>query len=699
LENKIVKERLDAKKHLGIMPLNQDPKLEVELGQRAWDLSCDGQSTMRCIVFCNERRVLEKAKGAVEKLAKGDKKAGKAATEIDTELLVGGRRVFEREQARERLKELGFVASSKVERNRPAFLFATSAGEVGVDLDADHMVCDLVAWERMVQRLGRLNRRGEPEGHVSHIDVIFEPEPADFKKAIEKETSKRTRKDEDIIARVERTRATKKLLEQLPPRDKNRVEASPGALSDLKKRAETEPKLRELLDAATTPAPLRPALSRALVDAWSITSLKEHTGRPAINPRLRGWIEDDLPPTAIVWRRHLPVRTSGPPATRGEIEEFFEAAPPHTSELLETETFRLVEWLAGRAKGLLSPSSAASREDGSVERPPLRRQDTLALVLSPDGDLRKTLSLMDVALPEDREAARDRRSKLHEVLAAGTLIVDARVGGVKDGLLDAEERELPRTVDDGNMWLGEDVVRFRVRSAEAAGADARDAQWHERLRFAVEVSEVGEARRWLIVDKWRHDAATEEDRSAGRPQLLDEHQSWAECRARGLAKALQLDDYAEMLAVAARLHDEGKRASRWQRAFNAPTNGVYVKTEGPINYALLDSYRHELGSLHYVEKNERWLALPDDQRELALHLIAAHHGFARAVIGMSGVEDAPPSALEDRGREIALRFARLQECWGPWGLAWWESLLRAADQQASRDNDAQDSLGTGGGAG
>jgi CRISPR-associated endonuclease/helicase Cas3 len=181
---------------------------------------------------------------------------------------------------------------------------------------------------------------------------------------------------------------------------------------------------------------------------------------------------------------------------------------------------------------------------------------------------------MDVALPEDREAARDRRSKLHEVLAAGTLIVDARVGGVKDGLLDAEERELPRTVDDGNMWLGEDVVRFRVRSAEAAGADARDAQWHERLRFAVEVSEDGEARRWLIVDKWRHDAATEEDRSAGRPQLLDEHQSWAECRARSLAKALQLDDYAELLAVAARLHDEGKRASRWQRAFNAPTNGV-----------------------------------------------------------------------------------------------------------------------------
>jgi CRISPR-associated endonuclease/helicase Cas3 len=79
---------------------------------------------------------------------------------------------------------------------------------------------------------------------------------------------------------------------------------------------------------------------------------------------------------------------------------------------------------------------------------------------------------------------------------------------------------------------------------------------------------------------------------------------------------------------------------------------------------------------------------------LGLHLIGAHHGFARPVIGIGGGEDAPPSALEERAREVALRFARLQKRWGPWGLAWWESLLRAADQQASRDNDAEDSAVT-----
>jgi CRISPR-associated endonuclease/helicase Cas3 len=43
--------------------------------------------------------------------------------------------------------------------------------------------------------------------------------------------------------------------------------------------------------------------------------------------------------------------------------------------------------------------------------------------------------------------------------------------------------------------------------------------------------------------------------------------------------------------------------------------------------------------------------------------------------------------LEERARDVAMRFARLQKRWGPWGLAWWEALLRAADAQASRDND------------
>lgn len=413
-----------------------------------------------------------------------------------------------------------------------------------------------------------------------------------------------------------------------------------------------------------------------------MTSLKNHTGRPVIQPWLRGWISDDPPATAVVWRKHLPVREDGSTPRKREIEEFFEAAPPHTSELLETETSRVVKWVAARARKLRN--QAAVPED-----------DVVAFVLDRDGGLRESLKLRELDWSKEPEKGK-KKDKLDTRLSDATLVLDARLGGLKDGLLDDNEDAVPRTADDGQEWLGEGAVGFRVRDIEASVVVGREENWHERLRFALAITADGEATRWLIVEKWRHDAATEEDRSAANPQLLDEHEEWAEKRARSLGEALGLDGaLIEVLALAARLHDEGKRADRWQRAFHAPQDGLYAKTEGPIDYRLLDGYRHELGSLLRIENDERIRKLPADHRDLVLHLIAAHHGFARPVIGAGAYEDAPPSATEGKLSEIALRFARLQDCWGPWGLAWLEALLRAADQQASRDNEAR-VLGNGG---
>src|SRR5690606_38407907 len=116
-------------------------------------------------------------------------------------------------------------------------------------------------------------------------------------------------------------------------------------------------------------------------------------------------------------------------------------------------------------------------------------------------------------------------------------------------------------------------------------------------------------------DGWAGDAATEDERAeADRPQQLDEHQSWAEDCARQIARRLGIDEkWAELLAFAAHLHDEGKRAAPWQRAFNAPLDGrPYAKTKGPINFDILDGYRHELGSLPYVENNTEFRKLAED---------------------------------------------------------------------------------------
>src|SRR5262249_36008599 len=174
-------------------------------------------------------------------------------------------------------------------------------------------------------------------------------------------------------------------------------------------------------------------------------------------------------------------------------------------------------------------------------------------------------------------------------------------------------------------------------------------------------------------------------------QTLEAHKQAVEAIARAIGRTLGLmNPYLDMLVIAARLHDEGKRAKRWQRAFNAPNDHHYAKTKGPVSYKLLDGYRHEFGSLLYMESDVGFNALPPEIQDVALHLVAAHHGGARPLISAESCEDAPPSSLEERARDVALRFARLQKRCGPWGLAWWEALLRAADQQASRKNDVSE---------
>ena len=582
---------------------------------------------------------------------------------------------------------------------QPTFLIATSAGEVGVDLDADHMVCDLVEWKRMVQRLGRVNRRGKGD---ACIEVIAAPR-AKVKGEEWKERLDRLRKPLDALRPVGARDAEQggqlhlSFAEGGASSEGDRKgcerlrDASPGAILDLRKCAEQSQDLQNAIAAATTPVPLRPALTRALVDAWSLTSLDEHTGRPEdIQPWLRGWEEDQQPQTTVVWRKYLPVRRDGTETKEKEIEAFFEAAPPHASEKLETESYKVVDWLVKRAKEIFRDPS---REGGGDRDSALRREDAIAYILSPSMNLLYMVR-GDSLVKGDKKA----EENLKKNLMGGTLVIDSRFGGIsEEGMLDEEASGLPRVIDDGEEWLtlldGSPVIRFRVRSVAAEGSPESDRNWWERHRFEVDKTDEGDITHWLLVEKWRSDSETEEDRSAGPPQELAKHHAWTEYRARILASALGLPDaYVDTLTVAARLHDEGKRHDRWQRAFNAPRDGKdYAKTKGPINFRRLDGYRHEFGSLPRAEKDGEFKKLPPDLQELALHLVAAHHGWARPVIPTNG-SDEPPSVLEERARDVALRSAKLQRRWGPWGLAWWESLLRAADQQASRANDAGENV-------
>lgn len=789
----IVRKRLGAKKTLTIADLGneadgkgingaddaqgkrRDPGIAGVLATKAWEVTARGSAKVRCLVFCNARKDATAVAAELRNLAKSA-----TAPEPAIELFVGARRVKERTQARDTLARLGFLAGIAVNLERSVFLIATSAGEVGVDLDADHMVCDLVAWERMVQRLGRVNRRGD--GNATVVVVVdSEPAPSDgATKALRKRAAssdakrqleefrkqldaiqdakasapKGRKKSADDRAAEERRKQDEKALKKSISACEKRVRTfndadaklvaqheaataqhravrallaavgengslSPGALLELRARQD----LADTLRTATSVAPLRPKLTRALVDAWSMTSLDDHRGRPEIGPWLRGFRADDPPRTTVIWRRHLPVRANGSFDPRA-AKHFFDAAPPHTSEQLETETRRVFDWLIERASAKypepsrsvrdlldrrsagadLSSSQAAKLADHDEQvclhetRP--KAQAVVAVILSSRGDVKDWRTLEQLRIGRG-SAGKQAREQLQSLLAGATLIVDARLGGLAEGLLDGQSNTIAKAADDERTrWLARadvanvPVTGFRIRVLGASDEDesmwtaAPGSGWVRRHLFVTNEVD-GEPSAALAIDGWVGEAASEDERAnADRPQRLDEHQIWAEDCARQIAGRLRLpSEYTELLAQAARLHDEGKRASRWQRAFRAPIDGrPYAKTRGPIDFPLLDGYRHELGSLSCAEAHHDFIALCADDQDFVLHLIAAHHGFARPVIGTNGCDDAPPSMVEDRVRAVALRFARLSRRWGPWGLAWWEALLRSADQTASRRN-------------
>jgi CRISPR-associated endonuclease/helicase Cas3 len=338
----------------------------------------------------------------------------------------------------------------------------------------------------------------------------------------------------------------------------------------------------------------------------------------------------------------------------------------------------------------------------------LKRGDIAVLILSPGGTFERHGTLGELAQERKGKAKDD----FQEALVGKVVVVDARLGGLKDGLLASGSDDIAKVADffpDG----GEEEARrwstqagFRVRQAETLPDGEQDG-WRFEHSFALRRDDEGTAQEWLVVEHLEDAAQSENARAISKPQELAAHEDLARRKMQRIAQSIGglPDDAVKALAIGARLHDEGKRTPRWQRAFKAPRqkdeNGefkVYAKTRGPIDQAILAGYRHELGSLlqlegvsgaykENVELLRDFRKLPEEWRDLALHLVAAHHGGARPTIETRGCEAGPPSQLEERAQAVALRFARLQRRWGPWGLAWWEALLRAADQQASRGNN------------
>lgn len=515
------------------------------------------------------------------------------------------------------------------------YLVATSAGEVGVNISADDLVCDLTTFESIAQRFGRVNRFGTTKNTtvaVVHPDAFDESKPYEAARA----------RTLDLLRHLEGN-------------------ASPQALRLLNAAARR---------AAFSPEPLIRPATDILFDAWSLTTIREPLpGRPPIAPYLHGESTDwDPPETHIAWRRDVEL-------IHGPLFDFY---PP--DELLADYPLKPHELLRDRSSRIHEQLALIAERTATVN-PPIE-----AWLIADNGSVqRKTLAEL---------ADKDAESLLHD----RTVLLPPSAGGLSPtGLFDGKiESTGNEDVADFVAPPSDHLPRIRLRQdtteIPAEYSELRVIRVIDTLRSEDEPLPVDDAKptapRFWIWLELPATAGTDGKRMSGQSVLLKDHSSDVEAHARSIVGKLKIPQpLADCVVLAARLHDLGKRRRYWQRSIgNDVASRVLAKPGRDLRPRDLgEPYRHEFGSLRDASNDAKLRALGSEERDLVLHLIAVHHGRARPHFPTAEAFDPEATLAEAQAiaTEVPLRFARLQRRFGRWGLAYLESLLRAADYAAS----------------
>jgi len=624
--NAVVKKRLHAPKGLQLHPVEDQKELPERIAAKAVELNG------KVIVFLSSVDHAEKCAQALRKT----KKDGVAT-------LTGTMRGAERDEL---VKDPVFARflprpDSDVKlRDGTVFLVATSAGEVGIDLSGDHLVTDLPPFDALAQRLGRVNRYGEGDAEVHvYCEKLKAPPKAkiDGESGEEDDEKPGKRKDEYDYARV----FTQALLDELPARDDGLRDASPSALSALPRNARM---------AASTPQPDIQHVDALLFDRWSYTTLKKLPGRPPVAEWLHGKAEWEPSRTTVAWRNEVSWLTKE--HLGGEaLDDFLADYPLRSRETLSDVTSRVLKRL----------EKLAARDEGGVQFAWLVHHDKPAQIIR----------LVDLVNYYD--------AKKNPTLDDATVILAPASGGLSHGFLDGAAEFDPGT----NYDLGSKETGRLVCDSEEKPSAPPDMRLVRSVKRKV-AEDDDDVLLWWHLYATSQRADDEGSRNSHKELLLDVHLQRTEVWAERLAQCLGLSEAEKKaLARSGRMHDLGKRRRVWQRSIRRREGPPLAK--GPMRPLELGHYRHELGSLHDGD----FSGLSEEAKELALHVVAAHHGRARPHFQI--VESFDPEVKDELVaalvREVPLRFDRLQRRYGRWGLAWLESILRAADVLGSEEEE------------
>jgi CRISPR-associated endonuclease/helicase Cas3 len=633
-----VKKRMEAQKTLRLSRIGDEKETADRVARLALEYRDGGQAIL---IFV---RKLDDVEKIVKKLPKER-----------TCQLTGTMRGFERDElirgelptSRTFLRFLPLSArpSNISPKEGTVWLVCTSAGEVGINISADHLVCDLTPFDSMVQRFGRVNRFGDGSARV---DVVH---PTDFA----------------IDEFDERRRRTLKLMRAVDG------SVSPATLSKLPND--------ERLDASTpSPVLLLRAAERdgppgspvafddqsaweLLFDAWSLTSIRDvMPGRPAVADYLHGIAEWQPSETYVAWRQEVAV-------VQGAV-----LAEHSPAELLADYPLKPHELLRDRSDRVLK----------HIQRLAENHPESPAWIVRDDEVNTTTLS----------ELASGDKDRLNDV----TIILPPAVGGLTaGGTLGAEEET--EDLDVADKWYFDDLRtkarRIRLFDDDPAIVPKTSGMRLVRsIRVAASVDrqtpeesddDAGRNWCWYVAPQSADDDGSKVAVTRN-PVRLRRHNADVAETAKLMVKALRLNqDLCEAITFAAAHHDDGKARRLWQLSIGNRGQEVFAKSGNRRPPEVRIDFRHEFGSMLDVLDDPSFSKQCADSQDLILQIIAAHHGRARPHFEPDEIFD--PERAERMSREVAnevpRRFARLQRKYGRWGLAYLESLLRASDAYAS----------------
>lgn len=655
------------------------------------DRLAEGGETRPLAVVVNRVALARAVHGALrERIAKD----GALPPDAETALLTGRIRDLDRDELMRWLEPR--LRSNGAEAGPPLIVVATQTIEAGADFDLDGLVTQIAPLDSLRQRFGRLNRMGRP---VSARAVILAARDEVAAKADDAVYGDRARKSWDWLTSIAEApaggkRGAKGRAAPADPVVDFGIDAMDARIEERSGTAD--------LSAEKPDAPL---LRPADVELLSWTGPIPHVD-PALAPFLHG-PKAGPADVQIIWRADM---TPEAPDTALDV---LTLVPPHAGETLAVPLWAAKAWLAGGKSEAVSdlegvPTPVMDRRAGGRRAFRWAGPDSPHTGVVRAGDLR----------PGD------------------VIVVPADYGGCdsfgwnpasRDKVADLGDRRPPtqRPVERLHPNLLGAEIWEKIAPLIANG-DATDAE------LLAGMKGIEDAGRWTVqrpadypgvvligpARKGKRSAApaTEDDEAGtltGHAVTLDQHGRDVRARAKLFAAAAGLSpDRIVDLALAARLHDEGKADARFQAwlhggdrllaaiGSDAPlAKSARRMTMGESRAArraagLPKRWRHEVASVARAAADPRLGEARDP--ELVLWLIGVHHGHGRPLFPHHDPREAPDQPGPHRpdfqfgGHDWPELFARLKGRYGVWGLARLEAVLRLADHRASEEGPEGD---------